>query len=70
MHYNDVGKPPRVGPRPSDAQIASADAIRVSFTPRGSSEPIAYRTIHGAPSRSAVGQHIASVIQSTGGSPV
>jgi hypothetical protein len=70
LHYNDANTPPRIGPRPSDAQIANADAIRVSYTPRGVSEPIAHRTIHGAPSRYAVGQHITNVIQSPGGSPV
>lgn len=70
LHYNDADKPPRMGPRPSDAQIAAADAIRVSYTPRGGSEPLAYRTIHGAPSRVAIGQHITNVIQAPGGSPV
>lgn len=70
LHYNDPATPPRIGPRPSDALIANADAIRVSYTPTGMSQPTAFRTIHGAPSRHAVGQHIANVIQSPGGSPV
>ena len=70
LHYSDPGKPPRMGPRPSDAQIANADAIRVSYTPRGGAIPIAYRTVHGAPSRAALGAHIVNVIQAPGGSPV
>jgi hypothetical protein len=70
LHYEDASTPPRIGPRPSDVQIANADAIRVSYTPRGASEPIAWRTIHGAPSRAAVASHITNVIQAPGGSPV
>jgi hypothetical protein len=70
LHYADPNKPPRIGPRPSDAQIAQADAIRVSYTRRGDTEPTAWRTIHGAPSRAAIGHHIANVIQAPGGSPV
>lgn len=63
LHYADESKEPRVGPRPSDAQIAAADSIRVSYTPRGASEPIAYRTIHGAPNREAIGDLISRVIR-------
>lgn len=69
LHYADA-REPRVGPRPSDAQIARADAIRVSYTPQGASEPIAYRTIHGAVSRVGIANHISNVIQAPGGSPV
>ena len=63
LHYADPNKPPRVGPRPSDAAIASADAIRVSYKPRGASQPIAYRTIHGANSRAQIGNLITQVIK-------
>lgn len=70
LHYSDASRSPKVGPRPSDASIADADAIRVSYTPPGHSEPVAYRTIHGAPSRKAIGDHITHVIQAAGGSPV
>lgn len=63
LHYSDPGKSPRVGPRPSDAAIAGADAIRVSYTPKGASAPTAFRTIHGAASRAGIGEYIIRVIR-------
>lgn len=51
------GQKAKVGPRPSDAQIANADAIRVSYTSR-STGVTTYRTIHGAKSRRQVGDII------------
>jgi hypothetical protein len=70
LHYSDRNIPPRVGPRPSDSRIADADAIRVSYTPPGESQPVAFRTIHGASSRQGVGDIIENVILSPGGSPL
>lgn len=61
LHYADPGREPRIGPRPSDAQIAQADTIRVSYTPPGASEPIAHRQVHGANSRRHLGDVIDSV---------
>jgi hypothetical protein len=58
LHYADPSRPARVGSRPSDAQIAGADAIRVSYKPHGATEPVAYRTIHGASSRQQIGDLI------------
>jgi hypothetical protein len=46
LHYADAS--PRVGPRPSDAAIARASAIRLSYTPEDANQPIAHRTVHGA----------------------
>lgn len=61
LHYADPSRPARIGPRPSDATIAGADAIRVSYTPRGATEPVAFRTIHGASSRQQIGDLITRV---------
>lgn len=59
LHYAD-DRPAEIIPargRVSDAKIAGADAIRVSYTNR-STGLTAYRTVHGAGSKAKVGDLI------------
>jgi hypothetical protein len=59
LHYADDREPKlfTTRSRPSDRQIAGADAIRVGYTPSGG-KFTAYRTIHGASSIKGVGDLI------------
>jgi lipopolysaccharide/colanic/teichoic acid biosynthesis glycosyltransferase len=57
VSLHSEGQRPIVGPRPSDAKIAQADAIRVSYTNRRTGVTT-FRTIHGAKSRRQVGDII------------
>jgi hypothetical protein len=64
LHWADDRDPKIIPPRGrvNDAQIASADAIRVSYRNRRSGA-IAYRTVHGANSKAQVGALISNTIR-------
>jgi hypothetical protein len=62
LHYGD-DRDPTIVPvrgRITDAKIAAADAIRVSYTNKRNGV-VTYRTIHGASSKTKVGDLIRNV---------